>query len=132
MKSRANSNHREFHNFRKATVGIMYLKHILTYQYVKIYVANPNNILFLTIQNKQLLLFVWMLSSHRTKIVLYKFGKRDFGAAVINHGIIMKKSYSEEEIRQKSCFQIRKNTIYNTNRVLLVLINGENTIFARF
>ena len=46
----------------KATVGILYLKHILTYQYVKIYVANPNNILFLTIKSKQLLLFVWMLS----------------------------------------------------------------------
>ena len=46
----------------KAKVGILYLKHILTYQYVKIYVANPNNILFLTIKSKQLLLFVWMLS----------------------------------------------------------------------
>ena len=40
----------------------LYLKHILTYQYVKIYVANPKNILFLTIKSKQLLLFVWMLS----------------------------------------------------------------------
>ena len=39
----------------------------------------------------------------------------------------MKKSWSEEEIRQKSRFQIGQNTI-----VLLVLINGENTIFARF
>ena len=47
---------------KKAAVGILYLKHILTYQYVKIYVANPNNILFLTIKSKQLLLFVWMLS----------------------------------------------------------------------
>ena len=64
MNIRANSNRREFHNFRKATVGIMYLKHILTYQFVRIYVANPNNILFLTIKSKQLLLFVWMLSSN--------------------------------------------------------------------
>ena len=110
--------------------------------------ANPNNILFLTIKSKQLLLFVWIYleifklnSSHdaldtrdinRTKIVFYKFGIHDFGAAYINRGIIMKKSCSEEEIRQKSCFQIRQNTIYYTNRVLLVLINCENTIFARF
>ena len=41
----------------------MYLKHILAYQSVKIYVDNPNNILFLTIKSKQLLLFVWMLHS---------------------------------------------------------------------
>ena len=107
---------------------------------------NPNN--FLTIKSKQLLLFVWMLSSNffklnsshdaratrdinRTKIVFYTFGIHNFGAAYINRGIIMKKSCSEEEIRQKSCFQIRQNMIYYTNRVLLVLINGENTIFAR-
>ena len=51
MNIRANSNRREFHNFRKATVGIMYLKHILTYQDVRTYVANPNNILFLTIKS---------------------------------------------------------------------------------
>ena len=69
---------------------------------------------------------------NRTKIVFYKFGIHDFGAAYINRGIIMKKSCSEEEIRQKSCFQIRQNTIYYTNRVLPVLINCENTIFARF
>ena len=50
--------------------------------------------------------------------------EEDFGAAVINRGIIMKKLCSEEEIRQKSCFQIRQNTIYYTNGVLLVLING--------
>ena len=43
-----------------------------------------------------------------------------------------KKSCSEEEIRQNSCFQIRQNTIYYTNRVLLVLIDCENTILARF
>ena len=61
MNIRANSNRIEFHNSRKATVGIMYLKHILTYQYLKIYVAYPNNILFLTIK---MLLFVWMLSSN--------------------------------------------------------------------
>ena len=121
MNIRANSNHREFHKFRKATVGIMYLKHILTYHYVKIYVDNPNNILILTIKSNQLHLFVWMISSinfshdalasldiNRTKIVFYKFGKHDFGAAVINRGIIMKKSCSEEEIRQKLCFQIRQ------------------------
>ena len=69
---------------------------------------------------------------NRTKIVFHKFGIHDFGAAYINRGIIMKKSCSEEEIRQKSCFQIRENTIYYTNRVLPVLINCENTIFARF
>ena len=57
MNIRANSNRREFHNFRKATVSIMYLKHILTYQYVEIYMDHPNNILFLTIKRKQLLLF---------------------------------------------------------------------------
>ena len=39
---------------------------------------------------------------------------------------------SEEEIRQKSCFQIRQNTIYYTNRVLLVFINDENTISQNF
>ena len=150
MNIRANSNRREFHNFRKATVGIMYLKHILTYQFVKLYVVNPNtsNILFPTIKSNNwsslfgcFLAIFKLNSSHdalatldinRTKIVFYKFGKYDFGAAVINRGIIMKKSWSEEEIRKKSCFQIRQNTIYYTNRVLLVLINGENTIFARF
>ena len=133
----------------KAAVGILYLKHILTYQYVKIYVAYPNNILFLTIKSKQLLLFVWMLSRNfQTKFfpwclyytwhksyknrVLQKIGIHDFAAAYINRGIIMKKSCSEEEVRLKSCFQIRQNTIYYTNRVLLVLINCENTIFARF
>ena len=69
MNIRANSNRREFHNFNKATAGIMYFKHILTYQYVKIYVDNPNNILFLTIKSKQLFLFVWMLSSNfQTKL----------------------------------------------------------------
>ena len=112
----------------------------------------PNNILFLTIKSKQLtaplclelgsyLAIFKLNSSHdalatldinRIKIIFYTFGKHDFGAAVINHGIIMKKSCSEEEIRQKSYFQIRQNTIYYTNRVLLVIINGENTIFARF
>ena len=64
MNIRVNSNRMKFHNFIKATVSILYLKHILTYQYVKIYVANPNNILFLTIKSKQLLLFVWMLSRY--------------------------------------------------------------------
>ena len=130
------------------TVGIIYLKHILTYQYVKIYVDNPNNILFLTIKANNCSSFfgcylaIFKLNSshdaiatldiNHTKIVFYIFGKHDFGTAVINRGIIMQKSCSEEEIRQKSCFQIRQNTIYNTNRVLLVLINRENTIFARF
>ena len=70
------------------------------------------------------------LDINRTKIVFYKFGQHDSGAAAINRGVIIKKSCSEEKIRQKSCFQIRQNTIYYTNRVLLVLINGENTIFA--
>ena len=61
-----------------------------------------------------------------------KYGIHDFGAAVINREIIMKKSCSEEELRQNSCFQIRQNTIYYTIQVLQVLINGENTSFARF
>ena len=94
MNIRANSSRRESHNFRKARVGIMYLKHILTYQSVKTYADNPNNILFLTIKRKQLLLFVWMLSinfqikffpwcpcytwHNRTKIVFYIFGIHDF------------------------------------------------------
>ena len=64
MNIRANSNRREFHNFRKATGDIMYLKLILTFQYVKIYVDNPNNILFLTIKSEQLLLFIWMFTSN--------------------------------------------------------------------
>ena len=64
MNIRANSSRREFHNYRKATVGIMYLKHILTYKSGKIYVDNPNNILFITTKSKQLLLFVWMLFSN--------------------------------------------------------------------
>ena len=48
-----------------------------------------------------------------------------FWCCFINRGIIMTKSRSEEEIRQKSCFQIRQNTIYmyNTNHVLLCVIN---------
>ena len=56
----------------------------------------------------------------------------DFGHALINREIVMKKSCSEEKLRQKSCFQIWQSTIYYITRVLLVLINGENTIFARF
>ena len=69
MNIRANSNRIEFHNFRKATVGIMYLKHILTYQHLKIYVAYPNNILFLTIKSKQMFVFVWMLSSNFQNLI---------------------------------------------------------------
>ena len=40
---------------------------------------------------------------NRTKIVFYKFGIHDFGAAYINRGIIMKKSCSEEDLLHKSC-----------------------------
>ena len=131
----------------KTTVDIIYLKHILTYQCVKIHAANPKNILFLTIKSKQLLLFgcylaIFKLNSSRDalatldiyciKIVFYKFEIHALSAALINRGIIMKKSCYEEEIRQKVVFQIRQNTIYYTNRVSLVLINGENTIFVRF
>ena len=146
MNIRANSNHTEFHNFINATVGILYLKHILTNQYVKIYSANPNNILFLTIKSKQLLLFVWMLSRHfQTKLFpwcpCYTWHKSDknrvlqiwntrFWCCIYKSWNHHKKSCSEEEIRQKPCFQIRQNTIYYTNRVLLVLIKGENTIFC--
>ena len=89
----------------------MYLKHIVTYQYVQ-NEANPINILCLTIKSNQLLLFVSMLLrnfqinfSHdalatldinRKKIMFNRYGIHDFGAAVINREIIMRKSCSEE------------------------------------
>ena len=132
----------------KAAVGILYLKHILTYQFVKIYVANPNNILFLTFKSNQLLLFVWMLfRNFQTKFfpwcpcytwhksyknrVLQIWNTR-FWCCIYKSWIHHEKIVFWGRNQTKIVFPNKANTIYYTNRVLLVLINWENTIFARF
>ena len=54
---------------------------------------------------------------NRKKIVFYKFGIHDFGAAFTNRGIVMKKSCSGQEISQKSCFQIwHKSCLTRVNK----------------